>query len=89
MGSNEGSTLEGQVRAVLLNDWDPIGVAEFQEASDEYDGYVGPVCRLLAGGCSVDGLFEFLWGVETEHMGLPGDRSATMMVARKLSCLGT
>jgi len=35
------------IRAILLKEWDPIGVSHIPEAQDEYDRYVGGVYRLL------------------------------------------
>jgi len=35
------------IRAVLLCDWDPIGVSHVAEAQDEYDGYVGEIYTML------------------------------------------
>jgi hypothetical protein len=29
-------------------------------------------------------LFDYLWWLETEHMGLPGDRQATELFAHRL-----
>ena len=86
MGSD--STLEARVGEILLKDWDPIGVSEFAEAADEYEGYVGSICHLISAGGTEEDFFNFLWGVETEHMGLPGDQAATKLVARKLMHLG-
>ena len=35
------------IRRILLNDWDPIGVADIAEAQDEYDSYVGKIYGML------------------------------------------
>jgi hypothetical protein len=75
------------IRGVLLRDWDPIGVSEIREAQDEYDAYVADVYRLLSRRAPVNELFEFLWWVETEHMGLTGDRQRTMKIAEQLADL--
>ncbi len=83
-GAGEDSALEQEVRRALLEEWDPIGVRDFHEASDEYDGYVGAVCSLLTRDCSAEDLFDFLWRIETQHMGLPGDWSATRAFADRL-----
>jgi hypothetical protein len=31
-----------EIRRLLMEHWDPIGVANWREAADEYDGYIGP-----------------------------------------------
>ncbi|HBR56248.1 MAG TPA: hypothetical protein DEA22_02055, partial [Blastocatellia bacterium] len=36
------------IRQVLLREWDPIGVANEPGLENEYDGYIGPVYRMLA-----------------------------------------
>jgi hypothetical protein len=35
------------IRAVLMQEWDPIGVADTPEAADEYDVYISKVHGLL------------------------------------------
>jgi hypothetical protein len=35
------------VRRVLLEDWDPIGIRDVPQASDEYDSYVMPIYGIL------------------------------------------
>jgi|SRR6188768_3976349 len=81
---SENSALEKEVRRALLEEWDPIGVRAFPEAFGEYDGYVGAICSLLIRGCSAEDLFDFLWGIETQHMGLSGDWSTTRAFADRL-----
>jgi hypothetical protein len=72
------------IHSALLNEWDPIGVSHVHEAHDEYDAYVPDVLRLLASGASTEELFRYLWQLETEHMGLDGDRPATERFAARL-----
>ena len=72
------------IRIVLLTEWDPIGVSHIPEAQDEYDSYVGEVHRLLITHVDRHGLFLRLWQIETEHMGLSGNRQRTEAVADRL-----
>ena len=76
-----------EIKRVLLQDWDPIGVGDVPEAQDEYDAYVPDVYRLLMGRVSVREVFEYLWQVETEHMGLRGNRAHTHEIAISLVAL--
>jgi len=76
------------IRRALLTEWDPIGVAHSPEAQDEYDGYVSTVYKLLIRRAAVGEIFDYLWWVETEHMGLVGDRQATERFAGVLYDLG-
>jgi hypothetical protein len=72
------------VKRILLEEWDPIGVADVPEAQDEYDAYVPGVHRLLIHRASARDVFDYLWQIETEHMGLCGNRLHTQNIARSL-----
>jgi hypothetical protein len=72
------------VRVALLQEWDPIGVKHLFEASDEYDCCVSGVVRLLIDRKSENEIFDSLWHLETDHMGLHGDRPATSRFAKRL-----
>lgn len=72
------------IREILLRDWDPIGIAEMSGAQDEYDAYVVEVYWLLLRRAVHSEVFKHLWSLETEHMGLCGDRQRTEKVAEKL-----
>jgi hypothetical protein len=72
------------IRAILLKDWDPIGVADSVEAEDEYDSYVPQIYSMLIRREPSSKLFEFLWWAETENMGLCGNRAHTTQVAERL-----
>ena len=47
------------------------------EAQDEYDRYVSTIYRILVLRMPRHEIFDYLWWLETEHMGLIGDRQAT------------
>ncbi len=73
---------------VLMQHWDPIGVANIPEARGEYDSYVGPVYRILASSRSKDELIDYLSHVETKLMGLqPPPRERFRVVLGKLLAL--
>jgi hypothetical protein len=72
------------IRDVLLHDWDPIGIADTPEAQDEYDSYISQIFGLLIRHESKQKLFDFLWWVETENMGLCGNRKHTEAAVDKL-----
>ena len=72
------------VRAILLKEWDPIGVANVPEAQDEYESYVGEVYVILIRHQARHTLVDHLWRVETEHMGLAGNRGHTEAIADRL-----
>ena len=58
------------IRSVLLNVWDPIGIKDEPNAQDEYDCCVDHLVTLLTRGASDDEIAEYLWERGTEHMGL-------------------
>ena len=86
---NKAKNAHNVIRRILLNDWDPIGIAEITEAQDEYDAYVSGVYRLLARRAPVREIFEYLWWLETDHMGLCGDLQRTEKIAEMLAALIT
>lgn len=75
------------VRRAVHTDWDPIGVADFSDDMGEYDSYVPTLCDMLGKGASEQEVFEYLWTVETESIGLQGNREATERFAKWLCSL--
>lgn len=73
-----------ELRRLVMNTWDPIGVAGIPEALDEYDGYLGKIAQLLRAHVSADDLADHLQQIRTEAMGLPPDRSLDVSVAEAL-----
>ncbi len=80
-------SLDELVWHAVHREWDPIGIGPTAEELGEYDYYVPALCQLLREGASEDVLLSTLWRIETEYMGLKGDRSATEQFARRLSAL--
>ena len=81
---DRAKTYHNLIKKVLLHEWDPIGVSDIPEAQDEYDSYVGGVYKRLISRTKENDLFEYLWNIETDHMGLTGDRQHTMNITKKL-----
>ena len=75
------------IRQILLHDWDPIGVAHVPEAQDEYDSYIHEIHGMLIRREPRNRLIDHLWWLETQHMGLFGNRTRTEAVADKLIAL--
>jgi hypothetical protein len=73
------------IRDILLKEWDPIGVKDVPEAQDEYDSYIPGVCKLLINRESSENIFQYLWKIETDNMGLTGNRNHTKSIAKKLA----
>lgn len=58
-----------ELRHLLMEQWDPIGVKHSPEASDEYDGYRAAVVELLREGAPAQRVAEYLAQVEQTRMG--------------------
>ena len=84
----ESRHIRVQIRHVLLGTWDPIGVRDEPNAQDEYDGYIGRIYELLAGGGSDAELTEYLYWAVHDNMGLDRatrpDMAATVDALRKI-----
>ena len=76
--------LRDNVRRCLLLHWDPIGVREILEATDEYDPYVPGVCTLLSDGADARKLRQHLVHLETVNMGKSAPVANIDEVVRKL-----
>jgi hypothetical protein len=63
------------VRRVLREHWDPIGMNDVLEASDEYDSYAPNIYSLLLQGATDAEIAGRLRGFETENMGLSSGSS--------------
>ena len=78
--------LHETVKSILLNEWDSIGINEFEEATDEYDAYVALICHMIAEGKSVFEFHRFLCSA-IDAMGLDGDGQSEQVLAEKLAAL--
>ena len=79
--------LQLQIRDVLLQDWDPIGIKQMPDAQDEYDEYVPEIYDLLMGSKPVGDILDVLLRIEEHHMGLPADWQHTSSIACRLFSL--
>lgn len=75
------------IRKAVHLDWDPIGIASLTEEMGEYDNYLGRLCELVMENATEDELFSYLWKVETEFIGLPGNAAKTREFANWLRAL--
>ena len=78
------AALEARVRAILLQSWDPLGIAGVAAAGDEYDQYVKPITAMITTRTSADELSNYLVEIETDRMGLKSDYRRAQSVAIKL-----
>lgn len=83
------NSLYDRVRVMILNDWDPIGIQGYTDwPQDEYDSYVPDVCKLILKRAAFEEVVAYLWWLETEHMGLPGQRKRTEEFAKRVLEVG-
>ena len=76
--------IQDRISEILYEDWDPLGLKDVAP-SDEYDGYVGGVYRVLASGASCEQVAEHLAGVERGPLGYSeATAGGNMAAARKL-----
>ena len=59
-----------QIRRILMDQWDPIGVNDIPEAADEYDSYIGNICELIQGDASEPEIAAHLRNIEIQQMEL-------------------
>ena len=77
--------IQDSIRKVLLEDWDPIGIADVPECKDEYDSYIAPIYRILVGSRAGDDLVQALRKIERDEMGVgPASAEVLLPVAKKL-----
>ena len=69
----------------LLNQWDPIGVADVVD--DEYDCLLAPLWRMLTTGASRAAISEFLWFEVQDHFHLDPSGCNVDRLADQLVCL--
>lgn len=75
------------VRALLLREWDPVGVGSEKKAADEYDTYVPQISGMILRGDTAATLARYLLQVERVQMGLPGNEGRARSVAAALISL--
>jgi len=76
--------LHQAIHKAFIEEWDPIGVGDIPEAQDEYDSYIPAIYKMLISRQPKHDVFEYLWWLEVEHMGLNGDRQRTEAFAERL-----
>lgn len=73
-----------KINKSLLEKWDPIGIFNNPGAEDEYCNYVYEIYNIILRSKSYEPLFKYLWEIETQHMGLKGNKFKTDKFAQVL-----
>ena len=71
------------IRQSILKYWDPVGVVNIPEAQDEYDAYIPKLESLIINSSDIKVLFDYLWLIETDYMGISGNKDFTLNYAKK------
>lgn len=84
----ESRRIRVQIRHVLLEVWDPIGVKDEPNAQDEYDGYIGRLYELLVSRAPNPELVEYLYWAAHDNMGFDtatkSDMNATAEALKRI-----
>ncbi len=76
------------MRHVLLEVWDPIGIADEPNAQHEYDGYIGELYDLLVRHADDSRIIDYLYWAAHDHMGLSAasrsDMQTTVEALKKI-----
>jgi len=76
-----------EIRQILFQDWDPLGVKDNQKLSDEYDSCIASVYRLLVERASARAIVNCLFRLEHD-LGMPAKSKEHLLpVAHKLLAL--
>ena len=69
----------------ILRRWDPIGVRPGEIApADEYDGYAPHIVSMVAGGCSIDDLWNHLNTVRVNTIGVEPNPDRDREIANEI-----
>ena len=76
-----------QIKVLLWEEWDPIGVNDSPCARDEYDSYAFQLFISLRQGMNEASIAEYLRWAELEHMGLSHSSGREANIAQKVLTL--
>ncbi|MGV3612490.1 MAG: hypothetical protein ACO1N0_16145 [Fluviicola sp.] len=76
-----------RIDEILWNDWDPIGINDSSEATDEYRSYVPHLVKLKLEGADTSKIANHLYLIETVNIGLSGNKIHCEEIARKINAL--
>jgi hypothetical protein len=76
-----------EIRHVLLDVWDPIGIKDEPNAQDEYDGYLGEIFALLSDGSTDEQLTDRLLYFINDRMRLKATAEQMIPTIRALRAI--
>jgi hypothetical protein len=87
MEKKEAGRIQAEIRGVLMERWDPIGINDQPACWDEHDSYIGGALKLLLENGSDGDLVEYLRRIVRDRMELSADEGAignTINALRKI-----
>lgn len=84
----EFKSLTEDIRQVLMQNWDPIGIADIPETHDEYDSYIAEIARMIVRRGSADDIARLLLAAE-QNMGVEPNADRASEAARRLLGIGS
>ena len=87
VSKRQAQRIRESIREVLLREWDPIGAAERDPNTDEYDAFVEGIYHRLLSGASEEELLTHLGSIEVCEMAItpePGEPRRNRHVVTKL-----
>jgi hypothetical protein len=88
LDKDDSRRIRVQIRHVLLDVWDPIGIKNEPNAQDEYDGYIGKLYDMLQSKAIESELTEYLYWAAHDNMGFDAasrsDMAATVEALKKI-----
>ncbi len=76
----ESRRIRVEMRHVLLEVWDPIGIKDEPNAQDEYDGYIGKLYDLLVSHADDSRISDYLYWAVHDNMGLDAASRSDMQI---------
>ncbi len=79
-----------RIRHILLHSWDPIGISNYEGASDEYDIYGDRIFEMIHSGAGADDVKNYLYAIAKNDIGLdyPGLVEKSESAAREIMEFG-
>ena len=82
---DEIGILQKEVSAILLRDWDPLGVADIAELRTEYEGYAAEIVSMYVNkSISAEILFNYLKITTEKSMDMKADDISIAQTVKNL-----
>jgi len=80
MNSKTLEALAIRINAILLQEWDPLGVNRYPEAIDEYNSYARKISEMLIHGRDAFSIGDYLRQLESGMMSAPASETRIQRV---------